>query len=103
MKRPNLQHALSLIDGIQSELDRLRGLLEPPTVKFDPKDPRNKTADGRLTPRGVEICYRLFEEGKTRYAVSQAMNISYGAASHRQTAWKKVGGASRKREPLTPL
>ena len=96
----NPQPALSLIDSIQADLDRLRGLLQPQLPEFDPKDPRNKSADGKLTPRGVEICYRLFEQGATRYAVSRAMNISFGAASHRQTAWKKVGGAARTKMQL---
>lgn len=96
------QPALSLIDNIQAELDRLRGLLQPRTPEFDPKDPRNKTADGKFTPRGVEICYRLFDKGATRYAVSRAMNISFGAASHRQTAWGKAGGAARKKMRLEP-
>ena len=94
--------ALALIDNIQAELDRLRGLLLPRSPAFDPGDPRNKYDDGKLTPRGVEICYRLFDEGATRYAVSRAMNISFGAASHRQTAWKKAGGAARTRMRLDP-
>ena len=95
MRTFNPQPALSLIDNIQAELDRLRGLLEPRLPEFDPKDPRNKASDGKLTSRGVEICYRLFDKGATRYAVSRAMNISFGAASHRLKAWQKVGGTAR--------
>ena len=98
----NPQPALSLIDNMQAELERLRGLLEPRSPEFAPGDPRNKAADGKLTPRGVEICYRLFAEGATRYAVSRAMNISFGAASHRQTAWRKAGGAARTKLRLDP-
>ena len=92
--------ALGLIDSIAADLDRLRGLIQPQQPEFDPQDPRNKTADGKFTERGVEICYRLFDEGKTRYAVSKAMNISFGAASHRHTAWRRAGGAERDKMPL---
>ena len=97
---PNSKPALDLIDTIQADLNRLRGLIQPQSQEFDPKDPRNKSADGKLTPRGVEICYRLFDTGKTRYAVARAMRISFAAASHRLNAWHKVGGPDRKKMPL---
>jgi DNA-binding NarL/FixJ family response regulator len=96
----NSEAALDLIATIQSNLDRLRGLLQPQTVDFDPKDPHNKNADGKLTPRGVEICYRLFDMGKTRYAVAEAMKISFGAATHRLDAWQKSGGSGRVKQPM---
>lgn len=94
------QPALELIDTIQRELDRLRGLVQPGKLEFNPKDPRNKTPDGKLTRRGVEICYRLFDAGKSRYAISEAMDISFGAATHRFDAWRKAGGPSRRKVPL---
>lgn len=97
---PNSKSALDLIDAIQADLDRLRGLIQPQSQELDPKDPRNKSADGKFTPRGVEICYRLFDTGKTRYAVATAMGISFGAASHRLDAWKKVGGPDREKIAL---
>jgi len=89
------QPALALIAEIEADLDRLKRLILPQSAEFDPKDARNKLPDGKLTARGVEICYRLFEIGRTRYAVSQAMGISFGAADHRLAAWKKAGGSSR--------
>jgi hypothetical protein len=89
--------AVNLINSIQADLERLRGLIQPREVASDPKDPRNKTPDGKLTPRGVEVCYRLFDAGKTRYAVAEAMNISFGAATHRLNAWTKAGGRDRKK------
>ena len=46
--------ALGLLDSIVADLDRLRGLIQPQQLEFDPKDPRNKTADGKFTARGVE-------------------------------------------------
>jgi DNA-binding NarL/FixJ family response regulator len=92
--------ALNLIHSIQADLERLRGLIQPQDSQFDPKDSRNKTTDGKFTPRGVEVCYRLFDMGKTRYAVAEAMNISFGAATHRLNAWKKAGGRDRKKMRL---
>ena len=82
--------ALDLISSIEANLDRLKILIQPPPSELDPMDPRNKTADGKLTPQGVAVCYRLFEEGKTRYAVAKAMGISFGAATHRLRALKKA-------------
>lgn len=73
------------------------------SLNFDPKDPANKQIVGgleKLTPRGVEICYRLFDAGKTRYAVAHLMGISFGAATHRQKAWEKAGGLKRTRSRL---
>jgi DNA-binding NarL/FixJ family response regulator len=92
--------ALNLITSIQADLERLRGLIQPHESQPDPKDSRNKTPDGKFTARGVEVCYRLFDAGKTRYAVAEAMNISFGAATHRLGAWKKAGGRDRKRMRL---
>jgi hypothetical protein len=92
--------ALNLIHKIEADLERLRGLIHPQDSELDPKDPRNKAADGKLTPRGVEACYRLFDMGKTRYAVAAAMDISFGAATHRLDAWKKAGGRERKKTRL---
>jgi hypothetical protein len=73
------------------------------TTDFDPKDPANKFGAGKamkLTTQGVEICYRLFDAGNTRYAVSMMMDISFGAADHRYKAWKKLGGVSRIKQSL---
>ena len=102
------------IDDITAGLERvtagfanLKLLLVPEgradTVEFDPTDPANKYEVGglkKLTKRGVEICYRLFDAGKTRYAVSSLMKISFGAATHRYKAWDKVGGLNRVKQPL---
>jgi hypothetical protein len=94
------QPALALIKSIEADLDRLRGLVQPNKAEFDTKDARNKTTDGKFTRRGVEICYRLFDSGKSRYAVSEAMGISFAAATHRFDAWTKAGGRARQRMPL---
>ncbi|WP_027545299.1 hypothetical protein [Bradyrhizobium sp. WSM2254] len=93
--------ALTLIDSITRDLSRLRGLLQPQELDVgDPKDPRNKTADGKLSERGVEVCYRMYDSGLTRYAVADGMAISYGAATHRFGAWQKAGGQGRARASI---
>ena len=102
------------LDTITAGLERvlagfniLKSLLMPEAMadaaEFDPKDPANKQEVGGLmkfTPRGVEVCYRLFDVGKSRYAVATAMDISFGAANHRYQAWKKLGGVNRTKQPL---
>ena len=92
--------ALELIRKIVRELERLPGLVQPQSAGPDPKDPRNKYPDGKLTPRGVEICYRYFDRSDSCYAVAKAMEISHGAATYRQGSWRKAGGVDRKRLDL---
>ena len=105
----NNQAAIAAIDNITDGLERvmagfanLKSLLSPEeqVQKIDPRDPANKSRDGKLTERGVEVCYRLFDAGNTRYSVRQQMKISYSAATHRLEAWKKVGGVNRIKLPL---
>lgn len=91
---------LQLIETIQADLDRLRGLVQPQLGEFNPADPRNKTCDGKLSDKGVECCYRMFDEGKSRYSVAREMKISFAAATHRFTAWVKAGGKDRDKERL---
>ncbi len=86
---------LDLIAGIEAELQRLKALVEQQIEKFDPANPHNKTPDGKLTEEGVECCYRMFDDGKSRYSVSQQMKISFAAASHRFNSWRKLGGKKR--------
>jgi hypothetical protein len=94
------QPLLTLIAGIQADLDRLKGLVEHATPKFDPANPANKMAGGKLSEEGVECCYRMFDEGKSRYSVARAMKISFAAATHRFNAWRNAGGEKRVRTLL---
>jgi DNA-binding NarL/FixJ family response regulator len=110
----NQSSVAEVIDNITDSLERvmagfitLKSLLLPEakaeTADFDPKDPANKYEIGglmKLTPRGIEICYRLFDAGKSRYAVATLMGISFGAATHRLDAWKKLGGVERIKQLL---
>ncbi|RUW28665.1 MULTISPECIES: hypothetical protein [unclassified Mesorhizobium] len=106
MTEKKLPHAfdvkpvLDLIAGIEADLQRLKGLVEEQIEKFDPANPHNKTLDGKLTEEGVECCYRMFDEGKSRYSVAQQMKISFAAATHRFNSWRKLGGKKRTRTLL---
>jgi hypothetical protein len=99
---PNNEAILTLLHDMRANLDRIENLLEPPGTEsedLDPKSPLNKNGVN-LSPRGIEVAYRMFDEGRTRYAVSEALDISYGAATHRFHAWEKAGGKNRTRQPL---
>lgn len=96
----NPQTALALIFSLRAQLDKLEALFVPTDVEdLDPKDPRNKVGKN-LTERGLEVCYRLFDQGKTVYGVKTAMDISYGAANYRRATWEKAGGLNREKKPL---
>ena len=71
---------LDLIASIEADLQHLKGLVEQQVEKFDPANPHNKSPDGKLTEEGVECCYRMFDDGKSRYSVAQQMKISFAAA-----------------------
>ena len=91
---------LDLIASIEADLKRLKAMVEAQVAPFDPANPHNKAADGKLTEEGVECCYRLFDEGKSRYSVARQMKISFAAATHRFNTWRKIGGEKRKRALL---
>jgi hypothetical protein len=61
----------------------------------DPRHPYNTYDDNRLTRRGVEICYRLFDAGKSLMAVAHLMGLSLHAARKRHTRWLERGGKRR--------
>jgi hypothetical protein len=48
-----------------------------------------------MTSRGVDICYQLFDEGKSTLAVAQLMRMSYRAATRRRVWEKERIGAGR--------
>lgn len=88
---------LDLIVSIEADLKRLKEMVALRVEAFDPANPHNKTTDGKLTKEGVECCYRMFDKGETHYSVSQQMKISFAAATHRFSSWRKAGGAKRKK------
>jgi hypothetical protein len=62
---------------------------------LEPYHPLNQYKGGRLTARGAEICYRLYDRGLTAMAVAHLMRLSLRAAVKRQAAWRSIGGAKR--------
>ena len=90
-KLGDAQPVLDLIASIEADLARLKAMVQPPLEKFDPSNPHNKTPEGKLTSDGVECCYRMFDEGKSRYSVARAMKISFAAATHRFKSWREAG------------
>ncbi len=71
--------------------------------EYDPYDPRNHFEDKRLTKRGIEICYRLFDLGKSDMAVAHIMQFSIIAAKKRRKTWTKLGGKSRSKADIGTL
>ena len=41
-----------------------------------------------LSPKGVTFINSLFDAGKSRFAISQIMGISYAAVNYRWSKWK---------------
>lgn len=60
-----------------------------------PNHPLNKYENGRLTQRGAETCYRLYDSDRSPMAVAHLMMISLRSARHRYKLWRAAGGANR--------
>jgi hypothetical protein len=93
------------LTGLTIAVNNLKTMLNPDdpgerSDAFDPGDAANKGADGKLTDRGIEICYRLFDRGENRNQVATLMEISFTAATHRYHAWQKLGGPQREKQAL---
>lgn len=96
----------SLIDMVNKACDDLIAKLAPqptsggvsykmPTLA-DGHDPRNKNGLN-LTPRGVEILYRVFDDGGGYNRAAKMLQISQGAAKNRKGLWQKLGGPNRQK------
>jgi len=93
-------------DAINAELD-LRGT--ELVGDLSPRFPANHRPDrqgygddyipatGHLTKRGVEICYRLFDLGKSPTAVAYLMGMTLRSAERRRRSWSRAGGLQRVR------
>lgn len=69
-----------------------------------PRWPENRYGERRrLTPRGVETCYRLFDLGKSSLAVAHLMAISLTAARRRRRLWFHAGGEGREKRPIAEI
>ena len=71
---------------------------------FDPRWPENRYDErARLTPRGVETCYRLFDMGKSAMAVAHLMGLSLASARQRGKQWRALGGTGRQTRVLAEI
>lgn len=93
------------LDAINAELD-LRGT--ELVGDLAPRFPANHRfarsygddcmpATGHLTKRGEEICYRLYDHGKSPIAVAYLMGMGLRSAQRRRQGWLRAGGLQRKR------
>jgi hypothetical protein len=73
------------------------------TGLFDPGWPENRYDRGRLTPRGVETCYQLFDAGKSAMAVAHLMDLSLTSVRRRERMWKALGGLGREKRVLADM
>ena len=91
-----------LLGAAQRNLDRIREIL---AAREEYADLAPLSADNKngkfLSERGIEVCYRLFDNDENSYAVARLMNISYTAAANRHASWEKAGGKKRQPRPLT--
>jgi hypothetical protein len=67
---------------------------------LQPYHPANQYTSGNLTKRGVEVCYRLYDQGKSPLAVAHLMAISVSAAINRKKLWQTAGGIQRSKAEL---
>jgi hypothetical protein len=103
--RTALDSVTAQMASLAISINNLRALLIPEEIDtdaadVDPRHPDNKTPDQKLTPRGIEVCYRLFDRGENRNRVAALMDISFTAANYRHAAWLKLGGPGREKQPL---
>jgi hypothetical protein len=65
----------------------------------DGHDLRNKNGLN-LTPRGIEILYRVFDDDGGYNRAAKMLNISQGAAKNRKAIWTREGGKNRAKQTL---
>jgi len=68
-----------------------------------PGHPLHQYDSGKLTLRGIEVCYRLFDLGKSPLAVAYLMRISLQAAKRRQGMWLAAGGSGRVQQDVSAM
>lgn len=66
------------------------------------QDPANKIG-ANLTERGVEVLYRLFDDGAGYNRASKSLGITQTAARNRKGLWEKLGGRDRTRAHLSGI
>lgn len=82
----------------QQQIDDLNKEMQSAIIgseETDPLHPANQYDDGRLTRRGEEICYRLFDQGLSPLAVAHFMGLQLTSVRNRQRSWVRLGGKQR--------
>ena len=95
------QPVLEALAAIQADLDRVRDLVEQAVPKFDPANPHNKTADGKLSEEGAT-------PEKVAKVVGELLDDPAGVVvcTHRPVLpaiWDAVGLPGEKLEPAGML
>lgn len=62
----------------------------------DCRDPRNKNGYN-LTPEGVEILFRLLDQGAGYNSAGRKMSITQTAVKNRKKDWEMAGGQNREK------
>jgi hypothetical protein len=70
---------------------------------YNPGGIYTKYDDGRLTKLGAEICYRLFDLGKSPMAVAHLCGLNLAAVRRRRKMWAASGGKKRRKIDLAAL
>lgn len=65
----------------------------------DGRDPRNKNGNN-LTPRGLEILFRVFDDDGGYNRAGKLLNITQAAAKNRKQQWVQQGGKARTKSLL---
>jgi hypothetical protein len=68
-----------------------------------PRHPLSQYDNGRLTKLGVEVCYRLFEMGKSTLAVAHLTGLSLTATRKRRKIWATLGGGHRAKVDISTI
>ncbi|KRA43228.1 hypothetical protein ASD80_08230 [Devosia sp. Root635] len=104
-----LKHKLGkLARARQKDIAAINAELKLAGTEFDNNDcfpghPLHRYDNKRLTQRGAEICYRLFDSGRSPMAAAHLMDISVYAARKRHKTWAALGGARREKVDLEAL
>jgi hypothetical protein len=78
--------------SIEKAIDHLQAailLLEGRSDAESKRNPKWFRDTGHLSDKGVEHLFSLFAKGKTTYAASKEMDISYRATSLRHDEWRR--------------
>jgi len=62
-----------------------------------PYHPLNLATNGKLTARGIESCYRLFNLNISAVAIAYLMKLSYRSILNRRRIWEKAGDQNRQK------